>query len=86
MQIPLLKPSQLFCDNMNALHMTINPCFHGRTKHVELDYHFMREKVALGSLITRYVPSLNQIQDIFTKSLSKVAFCSLKNKLGVQFE
>ena len=49
------KPSVLFCDNLSALHMTINLVYHGRSKHVELDYHFIREKVALGNIVTKYV-------------------------------
>jgi len=44
--------SILYCDNLNALHMTVNPVFHAHNKHIELDYHFMHEYVALGLLIT----------------------------------
>ncbi|GKU90849.1 hypothetical protein SLEP1_g4793 [Rubroshorea leprosula] len=57
--ISLLNPPQVFSDNISALHMSINPVFHARTKHIELDYHFVREKEALGSLVTRYVPSMD---------------------------
>lgn len=48
----LRQPPTLFCDNVSALHMTVNPVFNARTKHIEIDYHFVREKVALGSLVT----------------------------------
>nr|XP_048337142.1 uncharacterized mitochondrial protein AtMg00810-like isoform X1 [Ziziphus jujuba var. spinosa] len=68
------QPFQLFYDNMSALHMSINPVFHHRTKHISLDYHFVREKVADGSLVTRYLSSSSQIADIFTKPLSKDLF------------
>ncbi|KAK2982256.1 hypothetical protein RJ640_016386 [Escallonia rubra] len=60
-------PATLFCDNLAALYMSINPIFHARTKHIEVDYHFVREKVALGSLVTRFVSSNQQLADIFTK-------------------
>lgn len=53
-------------------------------KHIEIDHYFVREKVALGSLITKYVPSDQQIADIFTKPLAKNQFKLLRSKLGVR--
>lgn len=44
------RPPILPYDNLNVLHMTINPAFHGHSKHIELDYHYVLEKVALGTL------------------------------------
>ncbi|KAH9745635.1 reverse transcriptase Ty1/copia-type domain-containing protein [Citrus sinensis] len=55
--ITLIKPPVLICDNISALHMSKNHVFHARTKHIELDYHFVREKVTSGLLNTRYIPS-----------------------------
>ena len=81
--IPLSRPPILHCDNLSALHMTINPVFHGRTKHIELDHHFVREKVALDSLETRFVSSISQLADIFTKLLPKASFLHLRTKLGL---
>ena len=77
------QPPTLFCDNLSALHMSINPILHARTKHIAIDYHFVREKVALGTLITRFVPSSSQLADLFTKPLSRVTFDGLKSKLGL---
>lgn len=48
-------PSLLYCDNISATHMAVNPVFHARTKDVEIDYHFVREKVARGDLKVLYV-------------------------------
>lgn len=50
--VSLPQPPQFFCDNISAMHMSINPMLHACSKHIELDYHFVREKVAMGTLIT----------------------------------
>ena len=63
--------------------MTINPVFHARFKHIEIDYHFVREKVTLEALITRFLPSTKQIVDVFTKPLPKQSFLQFRYKLGV---
>jgi hypothetical protein len=54
----------IYCDDILLVYLTENPVNHGRTKHVELDIHFVREMVALGQLATRY-----QFADIMTKGL-----------------
>lgn len=79
--IPLLKPPQLFWDNLSALHMTINPKFPSCSKHISLDDHFVWEKVAANQLITRYIPSISQQADIFTKPLDKSSFQGFRSNL-----
>ena len=84
LHLPLISPPVLYCDNISALHMTINPVFHARSKHIELDYHFVREQVALGNLITNHIPASNQIADLFTKPVSKAALLRFQSKLCLQ--
>ncbi|RVW13831.1 Retrovirus-related Pol polyprotein from transposon RE1 [Vitis vinifera] len=60
---------KLICDNQAALHIASNPVFHERTKYIEVDCHFIREKIASGCVATSFVNSNDQLADIFTKSL-----------------
>lgn len=76
-------PHTLWCDNQSAIALASNPIFHARTKHVEVDYHFIREKVLSKLISVQYVDSKSQITNIFTKSLPVAAFNDLKLKLMV---
>jgi hypothetical protein len=71
LHIPI-TPSMLYYDNLSALHMIIKPLFHAWSKHIELEYHFMRKQVSLGHIITQHVSFNDQIDDVFIKPLSKL--------------
>ena len=73
----------LLCDNLSAVCLTANPMFHKRTKHFDLDYHYVRERVALKALEVKHIPASLQLADVFTKSLGQDAFFKLPSKLGV---
>ena len=81
---PLLKTPLIYCDNKSAIALAFNPVFHARTKHVELDYHYIREKVLLGHISVQHAASLLQVADIFTKSLAADRFATLTSKLSVR--
>jgi hypothetical protein len=81
LQVPLVKNPVLWCDNLGATFLASNLIFHVRTKHIEIDYHFVREKVVDKQLVVPFISSKNQLVDIFTKSLSSTRFTFLRNPL-----
>ena len=82
-QISLKVAPVLWCDNVSTLALASNPVFHARTKHIEVDYHFVREKVVNRNIIVKFISTLDQVADIFTKGLSSSRFVYLKSKLMV---
>ena len=74
----------LWCDNIGAKALYVNPVFHSMTKHIEVDVHFIREKVAAKVSEVRYVPTELQKADLFTKTLSGSWFCFLRDNLSLK--
>ncbi|XP_022154958.1 uncharacterized protein LOC111022102 [Momordica charantia] len=76
------KPSVLWCDNLEAVHLSANPTLHLRTKHVELDIYFVGDLVLQKKLVVMHLPSTEQIADVFTKPLSAKTFLPICDKLN----
>jgi hypothetical protein len=81
---PLSQATLVYCDNVSAIYLSGNPVQHQRTKHIEMDIHFVREKVARGQARVLHVPSRHQIADIFTKGLPRVLFDDFRTSLSVR--
>jgi len=77
------SPLKFYCDNKAALSMALNPVQHSRTKHVDVDRHFIREKVEDGIISLSYVPTKLQVADILTKGLPEDGFERFVGKLDM---
>ena len=73
----------VFCDNMGIVALAHNPVLHSRTKHMELDLFFVREKVLEKRIQVVHVPAIDQYADILTKSLTPSDFTLCRDKLRV---
>jgi hypothetical protein len=69
LQIPHSRSARLWCDNMGVKYLASNPIFHGRMKHVEVDYHFARDRVTKKLLDVHFISTEDQVANGFTKVL-----------------
>jgi hypothetical protein len=76
--LALLANARLWCDNMGAKHLSSNPVFHGRMKHIEIDYHFVSDKRLLDVL---FMSTHDQLADDFTKPIPQQRLLEFRNNL-----
>jgi histone deacetylase 1/2 len=83
LQILSTSAPTLWCDNLGATYLSANPIFQACIKHVEVDYHFVRDRVAKKEIQIRFIPSHDQLADVFTKPLPSAPFTAFRFKLQV---
>jgi hypothetical protein len=83
LEVKYTAPIPIHCDNTNLISLSKNPVFHSKTKNIPIKYHFLREQVTNTIVALHYIPSKDQIVDIFTKPLAKSQFEYLREKFGV---
>jgi hypothetical protein len=82
-EVNLLRYGQIkvYVDNKSAIALANNPVFHKRSKHIDIKYHWLREKVAEGVVTLVYVKTEEQLADIFTKGLAYPRFMQLVHRV-----
>jgi hypothetical protein len=84
LHFPIPQATLVYCDNVSAIYLSGNPVQHQRTKHIEMDIHFVREKVARGQARVLHVPSRHRIANIFPKGLPHILFDDFRTSLSVR--
>mgnify|MGYP005788584091 CR=1 FL=1 len=83
MGIKAPQAARLWCDNIGATYLSANPVFHACTKHIEVDFHFVKEKVAMGALEVKFISLADQVADAFTKPRTKDMVTQLRSNLNL---
>ena len=83
LQVNLENPMRLYCDNKAAVSIAHNLVQHNKTKHVEIDRYFIKEKIDSGLICTLFIASKLQLADVFTKGVQNPTFNSMVSKMGM---
>ncbi|KAI5056117.1 hypothetical protein GOP47_0029638 [Adiantum capillus-veneris] len=76
-------PNTIYTDSQSALAVARNPVFHARTKHIEVHYHYVRERLSEGEISLAYVPTPDNLAGLFTKTLSREKLEAFRKALGL---
>jgi hypothetical protein len=68
----VLDSTMIYCDNQSCVKLSENPVFHDRSKHIEIKYYFLHDRVQRGEVVLQYISTDEQITDILVKPLSKM--------------
>lgn len=77
------QATKIQCDNQNSIKLADNPIYHARSKHIELQHHFFKEKIESQEIELIYCNTSENVADIFTKPVGRIHFEDFKQKLGV---
>lgn len=83
LKVPLCRPPIIYCDNIGATYHCQNPVMHSKMKHIEVDFHFVRDQVVKEAIVVRHIHAADQLADTLTKALPKPAFLRHLSKLSV---
>ena len=79
----VLEKSLILCDNTSAINLSKNSILYSRAKHIDIRHHFLRDHVSKEDVVLNFVPTDQQLADIFTKSLPEESFTRIRRKLGI---
>jgi hypothetical protein len=81
MHISQERPTMLFCDNQPSIKLVKNHVYHARTKHIEIEYHYIKESVVIGDVEVAYIPITKQEADMLTKPMGRLKFAESRKQL-----
>ena len=78
-----LGPTQMFSDSSSALSLMQHPIINGRTKHINVAFHYVREQIENGAIKFDFVPTKRMLADLFTKALPRDTFQGFREEFGI---
>ena len=79
----IYEPVTIYCDSMTALAYAKDPKYHGKTKHIQIIYHFVRDMITQNEVVLRLIPMSKMVADPFTKPIARDAFVRHVKSLGL---